>query len=110
MAMLQTVSLTFILFSACLLRLQTNTLYGSIRLSIPSDLLISSSQLNEEEFTTFLQTKENQKRVEGFEFLVSPKQHTLSSYAQITAPSSLLYSLTPNYLDLMFVDGTECHP
>lgn len=108
LALLQTVSLAFILFSACLLRLQTNTLYANIRLSIPSDLLVSSStQLDKAEFTAFLQKKENQKRVEGFEFLVSPEQHTLSSYAQITTPSSLLYSLTPNYLDLMLNEGRE---
>ena len=93
-------SLTFIIFAACLLRLQSNTLYANIQLNIPSDFLItSSSSLDEASISEFLSQSKNQQYIKNYEFLGSPIitnasfSQTLTTYADYQHLSPTVYYL-----------------
>ena len=102
LGLLQTVSQTFLLFAACLLRLQATTLYANIRLSIPADIFISSQALQKDAFSSFLHQPQHQALHDGFEFMAaSVSQGTLSSFAQLSTVQPTVSFLTPHYLDLM---------
>lgn len=102
LSLLNTISLTFIIFSACLLRLQSNTLYSNIKLSIPSDLLISSDNLDVPKFASFLEDPQNSKFIQGFEFVRAPVTSAhLSSYSGYSVVTPIIYTLSSNYLQMM---------
>lgn len=110
LALLNTMSLTFIIFAACLLRLQSNTLYANIQLSIPSDLLItSSSSLDETSIKEFLSQSKNRQYINNYEFLGSPittnasLSQSLTTYADYQYLSPTVYFLDSNYLQLMWI-------
>ena len=105
LSLLYTVSITFIIFSACLLRLQSHTLYTNIKSTVPSDIMISSNSLQDSVFTSFLQDEKNQPYIQQYEFIQtpisSPSQFTsIAGYSVIT-PS--FYTLSPSYFDIMYI-------
>ena len=94
--------LTYVLFAACLLRLQAATLYANIRLSIPADISISSAALQKDALASFLNQPQNAALCHGYEFVAAPvTQGTLTSFAQLSALKPTVAFLTPHYLDLM---------
>ena len=112
LALLNTLSLTFIIFASCLLKLQANTLYANIQLSIPSDLFISSSSssLDEQAITSFLTLPVNAKLIHHFLFLaksppsLSPSttaSHSLTTYANYVHTLPTVTFLTTDYLEMV---------
>lgn len=104
LSLLNTVSLTFIIFAACLLRLQVNTLYVNIKLSIPSDLLVTTSHsLDEADLKAFLSHPQNQPFISNYEFVGKPIQSDLqlTTYADYEHVLPAVYYLRSNYLNLM---------
>lgn len=104
LSLLNTVSLTFIIFAACLLRLQVNTLNVNIKLSIPSDLLVTTSHsLDEANLGAFLSNPQNKQFIRNYEFVGKPMQSDLqlTTYADYEHVFPAIYFLRSNYLDLM---------
>ncbi|KAK8821170.1 hypothetical protein WA538_005799 [Blastocystis sp. DL] len=104
LSLLNTVSLTFIIFAACLLRLQVNTLNVNIKLSIPSDLLVTTSHsLDEANLGAFLSNPQNKQFIRNYEFVGKPMQSDLqlTTYADYEHVFPAIYFLRSNYLDLI---------
>lgn len=104
LSLLYTVSLTFVVFSACLLHLQSHTLYTNIKCTVPSDIVISSNNLKETTFTPFLQNARNQPFIRQFEYIQSPieSQIKFTSIAEYAMLSPAIYALSSSYFDLMY--------
>lgn len=104
LSLLNTSSLTFILFAACLLRLQCQTLYHNIKLVIPSDILIKSQQLQKDHFLSFLQDSRNTPFIKGYEFMRAPfaLSSQLTSYSGYSTLTPLFTFFSSNYLSLMY--------
>lgn len=112
LVLLNTLSLTFIIFASCLLKLQANTLYANIQLTIPSDIFISSSSsaLDEQAITSFLTLPTNAELIHHFLFLaksppsLSPSitaSHSLTTYANYVQTSPTVTFLTKDYLEMV---------
>ena len=110
LSLLTNISLTFIVFSACLLRLQATNLYVNVRQSIPSDIVVTSSSLDEASLAPFLREFQATSLVSGFSFLEGPVSVSqqqfqslhLSTLADFETLSPLLYPLNSEYLSLVY--------
>lgn len=107
LSLLNTMSLTFIIFAACLLKLQANTLYANIQLSIPSDLLVSSSStLDEINLSNYLSREDNRQSIQRFVFLTKypptpSMSQTLTTYANYAHTSPTISFIDNHYLEMM---------
>ena len=87
--------------------MQSNTLYANIKLSIPSDLLVStssSSGLDDQLFRTFYENAQTQSFVEESLFLEQPYElsPTISTFSNLQSASPVVYSLPASFVDLVY--------
>lgn len=107
LSILCTTSLTFIFFAACLLRMQTNTLYSNIKLSIPSDLLVltsSASGLNEQLLDAFYEEPYTQSLIAGrlYQYKSYSADSQLATFSNLHSTTIIVSILAPSYIDLMY--------
>ena len=87
--------------------MQSNTLYANIKLSIPSDLLVStssSSGLDDQLFRTLHENAQTQSFVEESLFLEQPYElsPTISTFSNLQSASPVVYSLPASFVDLVY--------
>lgn len=105
LSLLYTVSITFIIFSACLLHLQSHTLYTNIKSTVPSDIVISSNSMQDASFISFLQNDKNRPYIQQYEFIQTPVTSSVqfTSIAGYTVVTPSFYTLSPSYFDIMYI-------
>ena len=88
--------------------MQSNTLYSNIKLSIPSDLLISTSTvsgLNEQLLDSFYQEPYTQSLVDGrlYQYQSYSVDSQLATFSNLYSTAAIVSALSPLYIDLTYL-------